>query len=382
MAGDLGTTASGIQLTLTACLIGLGLGQLFLGPLSDAVGRRRPLLIGSFVCLLASIVCALAPNIEVLTAARFVQGLSGAAGVVLARAIVSDITRGTATAKLLGALMIINVIAPVIAPLAGGAIIASIGWRAVFWVLAALALIMFLGVLTFASESLPEPERIRGGQGDDARRPGSPGQPRLPRLPAHLLLRVRRAVAYISASPFVVQNVMGLSAGSYSLIFGLNALVITITSAVAAALAGRVAYRSMIAAGLAVGVLTSACLLVAALNGAPTVPTLLLFAIFQGSMGFVLPNTTALALQETGKNAGTGSAFLGFLQFTLAAVVSPLVGLMGEGTAVPMALAMITSIVLSSIVLSSLAFVLFARKKSSPQNSVEVEHEPATAVRP
>lgn len=378
MAGELGTTASGIQLTLTACLIGLGLGQLFLGPLSDAVGRRRPLLIGSFVCLLASIVCALAPNIEVLTAARFVQGLSGAAGVVLARAIVSDITRGTATAKLLGALMIINVIAPVIAPLTGGAIIASIGWRAVFWVLAALALIMFLGVLTFASESLPESERTRGGTKATMRgaREALANRDYLGYL-LTFCFGFAALFAYISASPFVVQNVMGLSAGSYSLIFGLNALVITITSAVAAALAGRVAYRSMIAAGLAVGVLTSACLLVAALNGAPTVPTLLLFAIFQGSMGFVLPNTTALALQETGKNAGTGSAFLGFLQFALAAVVSPLVGLMGEGTAVPMALAMIIS-----IVLSSLAFLLFARKKSSPRNSVEVEHEPATAVRP
>src|SRR5690606_13391317 len=129
MSDELGTGASGIQLTLTAFLLGLGLGQLFIGPLSDTFGRRRPLLAGSLVCLLAGVACAVAPTVEILGVARFVQGLSGAAGVVLARAIISDTARGTAAAKLLGVVMIISVIAPVVAPVSGGAIINAGGWR-------------------------------------------------------------------------------------------------------------------------------------------------------------------------------------------------------------------------------------------------------------
>lgn len=376
MAKDLDTTASGVQLTLTACLIGLGLGQLFIGPLSDSTGRRRPLLIGSFVCLIAGIACALAPNAGVLAVARFVQGLSGAAGVVLARAVISDTARGAAAAKLLGVLMIINVIAPVIAPLSGGAIIATTGWRAVFWIQAALALIMFLGVLVFVTESLPESARARGGIKSTIHAAGEVLSNR--NYLGYLLtfcFAFAALFAYISASPFVMQNVMGLSTGAYTLLFGLNALVITITSAVAAALAGRVPYRNMIVVGLTVGVLASASLLATILNGVPMVPTLVLFATFQGSLGFVFANATALALEETGRNAGTGSAFLGFLQFTLAAVVSPLVGTRGEETAMPMALTMI-----ASIVLSVLAFGLLTRKKSTRQDSAGLHQESAAVV--
>ncbi|MDN5913896.1 MAG: multidrug effflux MFS transporter [Pseudonocardia sp.] len=367
MAADLGTSATGIQLTLTAFLIGLGLGQLFIGSLSDSIGRRRPLLIGSLACLVAGVACALAPNVELLALARFAQGLSGAAGVVLARAMISDTSRGAAAAKLLGVMMIISVIAPVVAPLSGGAIVANIGWRAVFWVLAALTLIMFAGAAVFTKESLPVSARTRGGV-------------RATITGARAILSNRNYVgylltfcfafaalfAYISASPFVIQNVMGLSAGVYSIVFGLNALVIVITSSVAAALAGRVSYRAMILAGLAAAALATAGLLVAVFNGVPTLPTLVLFALFQGSLGFIFSNATTLALEEAEAYAGTGSAFLGFLQFTLAALVSPLVGLGGESTAIPMGLAMIIS-----IVLAVLAFAILTRKSSRPGAHVE-----------
>ncbi|SFM97499.1 MFS transporter, DHA1 family, bicyclomycin/chloramphenicol resistance protein [Pseudonocardia ammonioxydans] len=362
MATELGAGASQIQLTLTACLLGLALGQLFVGPLSDTTGRRRPLLVGSLICVLAGIACALAPTAELLAVARFVQGLSGAVGVVLARAVVSDTARGPAAAKLLGVLMIISVIAPVVAPLSGGAIIATLGWRAVFWVLAALALVMFLGVLAFVPESLPASARTRGGIRTTLRGAGEALANRT--YLGYLLtfcFSFAALFAYIAASPFVMQSVMGLSAGQYSLLFGLNALVITATSAVAAALAGRVAYRRMIMIGLTVGVVVAAGLLVAVVNGVPLVPTLVLFAVFQGSMGFIFANATTLALAETGHNAGTGSAFLGFLQFLLAAAVAPLVGIMGEQTAVPMALAMVVS-----IVLAVLAFAVLTRAQPAP----------------
>ena len=163
MAIDLGTTASGVQLTMTAFLVGMALGQLFIGPLSDGLGRRRPLIIGTVVGLLATIVCAVAPTIEILGTARFIQGLGGAAGVVLARAIISDTARGAAAAKLFSVLLIITVLVPVLAPLAGGAVIVAAGWRAVFWVIAALFLVVLVIALIWVKETLPRDQRTTGG---------------------------------------------------------------------------------------------------------------------------------------------------------------------------------------------------------------------------
>lgn len=376
MASELGTSATGVQLTLTTFLLGLGIGQLFLGALSDATGRRRPILIGSLVCLLASVACALAPSVETLAVARFVQGLSGAAGVVLARAIISDKSRGPVAAKLQGILIIISVIAPVVAPLTGGVIVANIGWRPVFWILAALTLIMFLGALTYVTETLPEAARTRGNL--TATLGGARAVLANRNYVGYLLtfcFAFAALFAYISASPFVIQNVMGMTTSAYTLIFSLNALVILITSAVASALAGRVAYRHMITIGLAVAVLATAGLLVAVLNGVPTVPTLVLFACFQGSLGFVFSNATAMALEQAGPHAGTGSAFLGFLQFALAAAVSPLVGIMGEETAMPMALAMI-----ASVVLAALAFGTLTRENAAPQDRTSLDLGPAAVA--
>lgn len=377
MSDELGTGASGIQLTLTAFLLGLGLGQLFIGPLSDTFGRRRPLLAGSLVCLLAGVACAVAPTVEILGVARFVQGLSGAAGVVLARAIISDTARGTAAAKLLGVVMIISVIAPVVAPVSGGAIINAGGWRMVFAVLAVLTLLMFLGAAVFARESLPAAARTRGGITATLR---SAREVLANRNYTGYLLTFCFAFAalfaYISGSPFVMQDVMGLSAGTYSLLFGLNALVIVVTSSIAAALAGKVAYRTMIALGLVSAGLATAGLVTTVALDTPTVPTLILFAWFQGSLGFIFSNATTLALAETDKHAGTGSAFLGFLQFMLAAAVSPLVGLWGEDTAAPMAVLMI-----GSIAAAVLAFV-FLTRANTDSGAVAAETPKAPAPEP
>ncbi|MCC3289739.1 multidrug effflux MFS transporter [Arthrobacter sp. zg-Y1110] len=370
MAHDLNTSATGIQLTMTAFLVGLALGQLVIGPLSDGVGRRKPLLIGSFVALLATVLCAVAPNVEILATARFLQGLGGAAGIVLARAIVSDTSRGAAAAKLLGVLTMISVIAPVIGPLAGGGIIAAGGWRMVFWVLAVLVLLMFLGALFGVKETLPEADRNRGGLKATFRVAGEVLRNR--NYTGYLLtfcFSFAGLFAYIAASPFVIQNILGMSETRFSLVFAMNAVAITIVSAVAAALAGKAPYRLMIAIGLSVAVLAAAGMLISVSNGTPTVPTLVLFAVFQGSLGLIFGNATALALEEAGHHAGTGSAFLGSLQFLLAALVSPLVGLWGEETGVPMGVAM-----LGFLVLAAASFLLLTRA------SVEAPAEEAAAV--
>ncbi|MET4060431.1 DHA1 family bicyclomycin/chloramphenicol resistance-like MFS transporter [Arthrobacter sp. UYP6] len=361
MAGDLDTTAAGIQLTMTTFLVGLGLGQLFIGPLSDGIGRRKPMLVGTFVCAVASAACAVAPNVEILASARFLQGLGGAAGVVLARAIVSDTSRGAAAAKLLGVLTIICVIAPVIAPLAGGAIIAAAGWRAVFWILATLVLALFVWAVFGAKETLAVEDRNHGGVKTTLHVAGVVLRNR--NYTGYLLtfcFAFAGLFAYISASPFIIQNIMGLSETRFSLIFAMNALCITIVSVVAAALAGKVSYRRMISIGLVVAVLAAAGLLIFALSGTPTAPMLVLFAVFQGSLGFIFGNATALALEEAGHHAGTGSAFLGCLQYVLAAAVAPLVGLGGEDTAVPMGIAMVAFAVLSAV-----SFITLTRKTSA-----------------
>src|SRR5262245_62551085 len=163
LAQDFSASASMIQLTLTAFLVGMASGQLFIGNLSDRYGRRRPLIIGSTVCLIASVLCIVAMSIEVLIFLRFVQGFAGAAGIVIARAIIADRTSGLASARLFGLMIGIGVLVPVAAPVLGGVIVTTFGWRAVFAALAAMSLMMLLGVLLFADESLPIDRRRPGG---------------------------------------------------------------------------------------------------------------------------------------------------------------------------------------------------------------------------
>ncbi|MCV7251128.1 multidrug effflux MFS transporter [Mycobacterium hackensackense] len=377
MAAEFGTSASMIQLTLTALLIGLAVGQLVIGPLSDRYGRRIPLLVGSLVCLVASLLCIVSPTAPVLIALRFAQGFGGAAGVVISRAIVADRATGAAAARLFGVLMVIGALAPVIAPVLGGFIVADLGWRAVFAALAVLNALMLLGVVFFTPESLPR----------DRRRPG--GLAAL-RSSARTVLSNRRYLgytlalafvftalfSYISASPFVLQNIVGLSPRVYSLTFGGCAVVMAVMSALSARLVTRVEPRTLLAAGVAAMVVVTGLLLITVTaGGVAPVPTIALMACFMASMGFIVANAMALATAEVRYAAGTGSAVLGFLQYALGAGASPLVGLAGEHSAVPMGIAMFGAAVLAAI-----ALMVFTRGHR-PEPADTPEPEVATAVR-
>lgn len=362
MAAEFDTSASAIQLTLTAFLIGLALGQLVIGPLSDRYGRRPLLLAGTLVTALFSAACALAPTIEVLAGARFVQGFAGAAGIVLGRAVISDRAQGAAAAKLFGLLIVVNAIAPIIAPLLGGAIVAGSGWRGVFWALAALSVLMFVCVLTMVPESHPKERRTTGGAAATLR-------------DARTVLRNRRYVgytlayafafgvmfAYISASPFVLQDVHGLSTTWYSLAFTANALGLVLFSIANGGLVARFGDRATLRIGLVLLVSVSALMLVNSLVGPALWATLALLWCSMGSLGLVIANATTLALGQARRAAGTGSAILGALQFLLAAVISPLVGIGGEHTAVPMAIAMVVSAVVA------LAALTLTRERSTAE---------------
>jgi DHA1 family bicyclomycin/chloramphenicol resistance-like MFS transporter len=326
-------------------MIGLALGQLVIGPLSDQRGRRGLLIAGTAVCALAGLACAFAPSIGFLVAARFVQGFSGAAGMVLSRAVVSDRASGTAAARLFGLMMLIQGVAPVIAPLLGGSLVGAVGWRGVFGILAGLSALMLVGVLALVPETLPRERRRAGGIAAtlrDARTVLT--NRRYLGWTGALVLSFAAMFAYISASPFVLQNMLGLSVGAYSVAFAANALGLSVVSTLSAKLVERVAPRRLLTVGV-VALATVSVLLLAdvVLLGLPRWPTLVLLFLAVSSLGLVLGNATGLATDEVAHAAGTGSAVMGALQFGLAAVVSPLVGLGGERDALPMAVTMVVA---------------------------------------
>jgi DHA1 family bicyclomycin/chloramphenicol resistance-like MFS transporter len=360
MAESLDTSAASVQLTLTTFMAGLGIGQLIIGPISDGIGRRRLLLGAAAITTLASAACALAPNIEFLIGARLIQGLSGGAAIVLARACIADRARGNGAAKLFSIMMIIGGVAPVIAPLLGGVLLGPVGWRGIFWVLTAAGVVMVAGVLTLVPETLP-PERRHGGglKALVANLGYVTGNRRYLGYALAFIFGFGALFSYISASPFVVQNVLGLTPSQFSMVFAVNAVGMVVAATITARLLGRLSARTLLIFGVGLLTVSGAALFCAAALFDSTNPAALLIPLFVSisSIGFIMGNATALAQGEVTAAAGTGSALMGAGQFGLAAAVSPIVGIAGPDTAVPMAIAIPTF-----GLLAALALALFARK--------------------
>jgi DHA1 family bicyclomycin/chloramphenicol resistance-like MFS transporter len=297
------------------------------------------------VCVLASALCAAAPNVAVLIGARFVQGFAGAAGVVLGRAVVADSVRGAAAARTFSWLMTLGALAPVVAPLLGGALLGPVGWRGVFGALTAIAVGMLFGAVFLLPESLP-PSR-RTGRRAGATLPGARAVLTDREYVGHttaFVFSYGTLLAYVSASPFVLQVVFGLSPGWYAVVFAGNACGLTLASLVNARIVGRFGPRRLLVVGLGWQLGTAVVLLVLTLADALGVGSVLVLLWSSvTALGLIMGNATSLALARTAGDAGTGSALLGAGQFALAAVVAPLVGLGGESTAVPMAVAMAVS---------------------------------------
>lgn len=334
--------AATVQLTLTACLLGMALGQLVVGPMSDRWGRRRPLLTGLAVYVLATALCALAPNAGTLVAFRLAQGLAGAAGIVIARAVVRDLYDGVAMARFFSTLMLISGVAPIVAPLIGGQLLRVTDWRGVFVVLTVVGAVLAAVVWARLPETLPPAERHAGGVGEALRAMRG----LLADLPftGYMLaggFAFAALFAYISASPFVIQEIYGASPQTFSLLFGLNSVGLVIAGQVnGKLLVGRVSLDKVLAAGLAVTVLAAAALLLmstGALGHVGLAPVSAALFVLMSAMGVTLPNAQSLALLRTRHAAGSASALLGTSSFLVGAVASPLVGVAGEHTAVPMA---------------------------------------------
>lgn len=363
MTDELATSATAVQLTLTAFLVGIMVGQLIFGPISDRLGRFRPLVFGAVLCVVASAVAVWAPSIAVLGIARFLQGLGGAAGMVIGRAIISDLAKGKAAARAFSLMMIVGGVAPVIAPLFGGFLVGPIGWRGILGVVLVLAILMLVSILAVVRETLPADRRaeLRARHADES----SPLSALRSRAFVGYSLTFAFAfavmMAYISASPFLYQDMIGLGTVGYGLAFGANALALTAVSGLAARLIVSFSVRGVVATGIGLVAASTVAFGVLVLSGVPAGWLAVPIFIAVGSLGLVFGNATALALQAVPKAAGSASAVLGALQFGLAAVVSPLVSIRGQETAGPLAIVM-----LCSAAIAVLAFVFAGSPETEP----------------
>lgn len=340
MTTEFGAAPSTTQMTLMTFMVGMATGQL-VGPLSDRWGRRPLLLAGTVLCTCAGVACALAPSVELLAMFRFLQGFGGAAGVVLSRAIVSDRAEGAAAARIFSLMMIINGAAPIAAPLIGGGLSGLIGWRGVFWILTGLAAVMVLGATFVLSETHPASARSTTGRGSTLREGKNVlGNRHYIGYTLAFAFGFSVMFAFISASPFVLQTILGLSTVGNGIAVAANAFGLLAMNAVNAKIVGRFGQRRLLATGVGLLLSFSILVLADAIIG-PTIWVMLpLLWCTVSSLGLVVANSTSLALDQVRRLAGTGSAMLGLLQYTLAAIVSPLVGVAGSATAVPMAITM------------------------------------------
>ncbi|MGW4550763.1 multidrug effflux MFS transporter [Streptomyces violaceorubidus] len=349
---SLGAPAATVQLTLTACLAGMALGQIVVGPMSDKWGRRRPLLAGLAVYVVATALCAVAPNVELLVAFRLVQGLAGAAGIVISRAVVRDLYDGVAMARFFSTLMLISGVAPVVAPLVGGQILRVTDWRGVFVVLVVVGVALGVVVWVRLPETLPVEDRHAGGVGDTLRAMRGLLADRA--FTGYMLaggFAFASLFAYVAASPFVMQEIYGASAQTFSLLFGLNSIGLLVVGQInGKILVGRVRLDRVLGFGLVVVIAAATVLLLMSLGVFGEVglgPVAAALFVLMSAMGVSLPNTQALALMRVKKSAGSASALLGTSSFLIGAVVTPLVGIAGEDTAVPMAVVQLVAAVVA-----------------------------------
>jgi DHA1 family bicyclomycin/chloramphenicol resistance-like MFS transporter len=356
LAAELRTSAAAAQLSITTCLLGLAVGQVLAGPLSDRFGRRRPLIAGLVVYLLASAACALAPSIAVLLLLRLVQGLAGAAGLVIARAVVRDLYSGRALVVFFARLMLISGFAPVVAPVLGGQLTRVMSWRGIFLVLAVFALVLLLAGLSLP-ESLPPARRTTGGIAVTLRG-------------FRILLGDRLFVgaalstglvgaslfAYIAGSTFVLQEIYGLSPQAFSLVFGANSVAILAMGQLAAGLTRWWSAGRILALGLLVNLLGAAALTVSVLAGLGLWFVVASLLVMVGAVGLVFAPATALAMADYPDQAGAASSLLGLGQYIAGALVAPLVGLGGSQSATPLAV-----VALSSSVGAAVVFTVFVR---------------------
>lgn len=349
LTAELDAATSVAQLTITACLIGLAASQLIAGPVSDRYGRRGILLAGIAAYIATSVLCAISPTVELLIAARFVQGLAGGVGIVIAQAAGRDVFSGRELIRFYARLTVVGGFAAVIGPLLGGFLNTVVDWRGLFLFLALIG----VGILTLAlmrfGETLPHPDRTDGGLARTLR-------------DYRVLLGDRVFVgailnqgflyaalfAYLSGATFVLQDIYGLSPVEYALAFGANSAGFMVFGHLAGRSAERGRVRSTLAVGIAIAGLGAAGLLAAGLTAMPLwVVLAALFALAAG-VSISSPPATTLALVDYPQIAGTASSLLGMIRFGFGGIAAPLVGVAGALSILPLGVVTITATVLAA----------------------------------
>ncbi|MGA9871960.1 MAG: multidrug effflux MFS transporter [Rhodococcus sp. (in: high G+C Gram-positive bacteria)] len=366
---DLNTTSAAVQLTLTGTLIGLAFGQLIIGPLSDIVGRRLPLIVGTGVHIVASLLCVVAPNVAVLGLFRGLQGLGAAAAAVVAMAVVRDLFSGRAAATVLSRLMLVMGVAPVLAPSLGGGILLVGTWRWVFGVLALIGVALLILAIFSLRESLPPERRRSRGIMPVVRTYGGllrDGQFLVLVLVAALAMSAM--FAYIAGSSFVLQEEFGLNEQQFAIVFALGAIALIGASQLNVLLLGRFTPVRIVIAALAAGVVSAVVMVVLAVSDIGGMFGFLVPLWFVlGAVGFVMPNAPALALSRHGEAAGTAAALLGAAQFGSGALIAPLVGVLGnDAVAVS-----VTMVGVSTIALIALIAVTLRSPATSGTNTTQ-----------
>ncbi len=335
LSADLAATSSAVQLTLTGTLLGLALGQLVIGPLSDSLGRRRPLLAGAAVHVAASLAITVAPNVAVLGALRVLQGVGAAAGTVIALAIIRDLYSGRAAATMFSRLMLVMGVAPVLAPTVGGELLRVTSWRGVFVALAAYGVLVLVAAALALRESLPPAERRPAGIAATLHTyAGLLHDRAFVGMVLVAGLTMAGLFGYIAGSSFVFQQQFGFDQQQFGLVFGVGAVFLIAATQLNAYLLRAFEPGTLLLAALIGGSVAGLVLMATTATGVGGVVGVLvpmfgvLFAI-----GLALPNAPALALARHGDAAGTAAALLGAVQFGVGALVSPLVGILGNNAA-------------------------------------------------
>ncbi|WP_020619836.1 Bcr/CflA family multidrug efflux MFS transporter [Paenibacillus daejeonensis] len=360
LATDYDTSASLVQFSLTACLLGLGVGQLFTGPLSDVKGRRKPVLLFIFFYMLASVACAFAPTIEWFIAGRFLQGLAASAGIVISRAIVRDVYHGKELTTYFSLLVLVGNLVPILAPMFGSGVLLYTDWQGIFLVLSVLALLLLIVVTLRLEETLPQERRVPANLGQTFRNFGDLLRDR--EFAGYALtqgLMIAGVFAYVAGTPFVYQSIYGASPQLFSILFGMNGIGLIIGSQMVGRLAHRISELTFMKTGLMIAGVSSGLMLVAVLLHGPLFMIVVPMFFFVGSIGMVATSSFALAMATKSHVAGSASALLGLLPFALGSVVSPLVGIAGESTAVPMG-----AVIFGTSLLALFAFYGLARPGS------------------
>ncbi|MFC3212638.1 multidrug effflux MFS transporter [Planomicrobium okeanokoites] len=359
------TNASAVQLSLTACLLGLAFGQLVTGPLSDSLGRKKPLIIFLIAYAIASVACIFAPNIYIFVGLRFVQGFAASAGLVISRAIVRDVSSGSELTRLFALLMVVNNLVPLLAPSVGSTVLLFADWKGIFLILSLLGLILLFVSAWRLEETLPPERRVPGNLTETFSNFSIIIKNR--KFTGYALaqgLLIGGVFAYVAGTPFIYQNIYGVSPQVFSILFGMNGIGLIFGSYAVGRFSHLWSEKKFLEVALYTATAAGAVLLAVVLVDGPLWAVVIPIFFFVTSIGVVGTASFTLAMEEQSRVAGSASALLGLLPFVLGAVAAPLVGVAGEETAVPLGL-----IIFTMCLLALLAYLFLVKRLDHKVNA-------------